>query len=103
MTVVIQSDGRNFYTSDVNLRLILRRRAPELLARWGAELRDFGGWVAGTVDPAADHTDRDGRPVLETYDRDGRTVNHIRHNPGWDRVAREVYEKGIVGLNYAVS
>lgn len=92
--------GRNFYTSDLNLRLILERRAPGALARWDAHLADFGRWVAEEVDPAADYTDRFAPPVLETYDRDGRIANHIRHNPGWERVSREVYERGIVGLNY---
>jgi alkylation response protein AidB-like acyl-CoA dehydrogenase len=28
-------------------------------------------------------------------------VNAIRHDPGWEAVSREVYRRGIVGLNYA--
>lgn len=100
MTAAKRDESRNFYASDVNLQLILRDRAPEAQKRWDAHLSDFGRWVAEDVDAAADYTDRVARPVLETYDRDGAIANHIRHNPGWDRVAREVYERGIVGLNY---
>ncbi|MSO65267.1 MAG: hypothetical protein EXQ85_05630 [Alphaproteobacteria bacterium] len=52
------------------------------------------------VDEAAEFTDRVAPPVLESYTREGQLVNRIRHNPAWDRVAREVYERGAVGLNY---
>ena len=100
MTAEKRDESRNFYASDVNLQLILRERDAEALKRWHQHLADFGGWVATEVDAAADYTDRFARPVLETHDRDGQISNHIRHNPGWDRVAREVYERGIVGLNY---
>lgn len=100
MTMATHSDDPNFYKSDVNLRLILERRLPAPVEGWDGVMTAFGRWVAQEVDPAADYTDRYARPVLETYDRQGQTANHIRHNPGWDRVAREVYEHGIVGLNY---
>lgn len=100
MTAAKRDESRNFYASDVNLQLILRDRVPEAHKRWDTHLAEFGQWVADDVDAAADYTDRFARPVLETYDRAGTTANHICHNPGWDRVAREVYERGIVGLNY---
>ena len=100
MTAAKRDESRNFYASDVNLQLILRGRVPDAHSRWDAHLSDFGKWVADEVDTAADYTDRFARPVLETYDRDGATANHIRHNPGWERVAREVYRRGVVGLNY---
>lgn len=100
MTASTPSNARNFHDGDANLRAILDRLNPAMRERWQAHLSAFGAWVAAEVDPAADYTDRFARPVLETHGPDGEVQNHIRHNPGWDKVAREVYEKGIVGLNY---
>ncbi len=93
------ADG-NFFLADENLRRLLGRVAAPAYERWAATLADFGAWVAKEVDPAAHYTDRHGAPVLETYDRDGRMVNRIRHNPAWTAVAHEVYRRGAVGLNY---
>lgn len=100
MTASPPPNARNFHDQDANLRSILDRLNPAMRDRWDTHLSAFGAWVAEEVDPAADYTDRFARPVLETHGRDGTVQNHIRHNPGWDKVAREVYEKGIVGLNY---
>jgi len=95
-----ETRGQNFYTLDTNLQALLRRLAPDAADRWHSSLTDFGAWVAREVDEAAEHTDRHAPPVLDNYTRDGQHVNRIRHNPLWDRVAREVYEKGAIGLNY---
>ena len=90
----------NVFDRDTNLQRTLARIAPEAAARWRAHLSDFGAWVAGEVDPAAEYTDRFARPALEPYDRDGGLVNRIRYNPSWRAVSREVYRRGIVGLTY---
>lgn len=90
----------NFYLEDVNLRRLLDHLEPALRARWGTPLSDFGAWVASEVDPASDYTHREAPPVLESHDRDGRSVNRVRHNPAWRRVSREVYRRGAVAFNY---
>jgi alkylation response protein AidB-like acyl-CoA dehydrogenase len=95
-----QVRGQNFYDLDRNLHDVLARLAPEALSRWQDTLSDFGAWVGGAVDEEAEYTDRFAPPVLEAYDRDGELTNHIRHNPKWEAVSREVYRRGIVGLNY---
>ena len=95
-----ETRGQNFYTLDANLGQILCRMAPEAFATWEGTLSDFGAWVGGAVDEEAHYTDRHGRPFLEAYSADGETVNYIRHNPAWEAVSREVYQRGIVGLNY---
>ncbi len=92
--------GQNLYTLDVNLQRVLTGLLGDDLARWESKLSEFGAWVGTEVDEQAQHTHRNAPPVLEPYDRDGKLVNHIRHNPLWDKVAREVYERGAVGLNY---
>ena len=90
--------GQNFFLLDGNLRDILARLGA--LDRWSEALSAFGAWVGDDVDRAADYTDRRGRPVLESHDRHGDPVNRIVVNPAWEAVSREVYRRGVVGLNY---
>ena len=96
-----ETRGQNFYDLDVNLQAVLRRRTPVDPARWGATLSEFGAWVGSEVDAQAAYTDRHGKPMLETYDRDGETVNRIVHNPAWEKTSEDAYRRGVVGLNYA--
>jgi alkylation response protein AidB-like acyl-CoA dehydrogenase len=100
MTFETATRGQNFYEADRNLHAVLGRLAPDALAKWADTLSDFGAWVGSAVDEEAEFTDRDARPVLETYDRDGETVNRIRYNPVWRRISAEAYRRGVVGLNY---
>ena len=92
--------GQNLYLLDVNLQQSLDRFAGDAVERFGAHLTDFGAWVGGPVDAEAEYTDRFAPPRLEAYDGEGALVNHIIHNPAWEQNSREVYERGIVGLNY---
>ena len=92
--------GQNFFALDPNLQGILKAGAGGDPETWRETLSAFGAWVGDEVDAEAEQTDRFARPVLESYDRDGVLANHIRHDPAWDAVSREVYERGIVGLNY---
>ncbi|MEA2778475.1 MAG: acyl-CoA dehydrogenase [Rhodospirillaceae bacterium] len=89
-----------FFDSDLNLQRTLARLMERSAARWTAKLSAFGGWVGEEVDRSAAYTDRHGRPILATYDREGRVVNRIIKNPAWEAVSREVYRRGAVGLNY---
>lgn len=90
----------NYFDGDTNLHAILERIAPGELARRRSHLSGFGAWVAQAADPQADYTDRFARPVLEAYDRDGVLANRVRLNPAWEDASRELYARGIVGLNY---
>ncbi|MDE0201155.1 MAG: acyl-CoA dehydrogenase family protein [Rhodospirillaceae bacterium] len=92
--------GENAYRADRNLQALLRRSAPWLTKSDAERLSSFGGWVATAVDEQADYTNRFAPPVLETLDEDGRPRSVVRHNPLYAAVHREVYERGIVGLNY---
>ncbi len=95
--------GGNAYRADRNLQALLRRSAPWLTEGDAERLSSFGGWVATAVDEQADYTNRFAPPVLETLDEDGRPRSVVRHNPLYAAVHREVYERGIVGLNYGAS
>ena len=90
----------NAYRSDRNLQVLLRRSAPWLTEDDTERLNGFGAWVASDVDEQADYTNRFAPPVLETLDEGGRPRSVVRHNPLYAAVHREVYERGIVGLNY---
>jgi acyl-CoA dehydrogenase len=100
MAFEVQTRGQNFYLADANLRAVLARLAPAALAKCDHVLADFGAWVGSAVDAEAEFTDREARPVLETYDRDGEVVNRIRYNPVWQETSAEAYRRGVVGLNY---
>ena len=92
--------GGNVYRADRNLQALLRRTAPWLTEEDAERLSDFGGWVATAVEEQADYTNRFAPPVLETLGENGRPRSVVRHNPLYAAVHREVYERGIVGLNY---
>ena len=93
----------NAYRRDRNLQALLRRSAPWLSENDAERLGSFGAWVATAVDEQADYTNRFAPPVLETLDEGGRPRSAVRHNPLYASVHREVYERGIVGLNYGAA
>jgi len=95
-----QANPANFFAEDHNLQQALARTDPALLATERSRLSDFGAWVAGPCDVQADYSNRLAPPVLETSDQEGRLVSRVRFNPLHEAATREVYEKGIVGLNY---
>ena len=90
----------NAYEADANLKALLRRRAPWLTEADAERLERFGAWVATEVEAQADYTNRFAPPVLETLDEGGRPRSAVRHNPLYAAVHREVYARGIVGLNH---
>lgn len=100
MTYPREIRGQNLFELDRELHASLAALAPGEFDKWSGMLGDFGAWVGAAVDEEAEFTDRHAPPVLETHDRDGRVVNRIVHNPAWQAVSREVYQRGIVGLNY---
>jgi len=97
-----QSEGRglNFFAADRDLQSLLEAglgadydRAKPLLSRMGELSGD-------AIDRQAEYTDRLARPMLETYDRQGNVVNHVRYNPLYEESRRQVYGLGVVGCNY---
>jgi len=90
----------NLFDLDPDAHIALGRLNAAVTGTWGGTLRDFGAWVAGPVDRQAEYTDRHAPPRLIPYDGDGRLANRILYNPAWETASREVYARGIVGLNY---
>ncbi|HSJ36828.1 MAG TPA: acyl-CoA dehydrogenase family protein [Planococcus sp. (in: firmicutes)] len=89
---------RNFYTKDETLKTILADTLPEDFLRYAdKELAEFGRLAANEIDERARHTDREGAPRLEKYDRLGEDISHVWVNEGYKKTVEETYATGIVG------
>lgn len=89
---------RNFYNKDETLKKILGELLPaDFLAYADSELSAFGRLAANEIDERARHTDREGAPKLEKYDRLGEDISHVWVNEGYKKTVSETYATGIVG------
>lgn len=92
------SGERNFYAKDETLKKILAERLPEEFFRYAdRELNSFGKLAAGDIDERARHTDREGAPKFEKYNRLGEDISHVWVNEGYKKTVDETYKTGIVG------
>ncbi|WP_422123804.1 acyl-CoA dehydrogenase family protein [Planococcus sp. X10-3] len=89
---------KNFYTKDETLKKILADFLPTDFHEYATkELAAFGRLAANEIDERARHTDRDGAPKLEKYDRLGEDISHVWVNDGYKKTVEETYATGIVG------
>ncbi|MDN3451536.1 acyl-CoA dehydrogenase family protein [Planococcus sp. APC 3906] len=89
---------RNFYEPDKTLKNILAERLPKDFFEYAErELAAFGKLAANDIDERARHTDREGQPRLEKYDRLGEDISHVWVNEGYKKTVDETYRTGIVG------
>jgi len=100
MDIPDHTQGLNFFEIDRDLHFVLEGLDAKALARWRGTLSAFGAWAGGPLDAEAAYTDRFARPRLVPYDAHGNLINHVQYNPLWEEAAREIYARGIVGLNY---
>lgn len=92
------SGERNFYARDETLKKILGEGLPKDFFRYAQrELHSFGKLAAGDIDERARHTDREGAPKLEKYNRLGEDISHVWVNEGYKKTVDETYRTGIVG------
>ncbi|MBU9673647.1 acyl-CoA dehydrogenase family protein [Planococcus sp. CP5-4] len=92
------SGERNFYTNDETLKKILAQQLPKDFLHYAQrELQSFGKLAAGDIDERARHTDREGAPKLEKYNRLGEDISHVWVNEGYRKTVDETYKTGIVG------
>jgi acyl-CoA dehydrogenase len=92
--------GTNFFDADNALQAYLSDNLEGFESHWKSALSDFGAFVANEVDQQAEYSDRYFRPKLEHYEQGGKYHSRIIYNRYWTDVSREVYRRGIVGLNY---
>lgn len=90
----------NFFAADRNLQYILRRLlGDEGYAEVAANLHQFGGDCATTIDVAAKVEDRIGNhPRLERYNGVGQRTEGIEFHPNHDRSAALIWQSGILSL-----
>lgn len=92
------TEERNFYERDETLKKILAERLSKDFYRYaGRELASFGKLAANEIDERARHTDREGQPRLEKYDRLGEDISRVWVNDGYKKTVEETYRTGIVG------
>jgi len=88
----------NFFEEDETLQTILKEALPpKFYAYAHQELTKFGSLVANEIDERAKHTDREGQPRLEKYDKYGDDVSEVWVNEGYKKTVAETYQTGIVG------
>lgn len=88
----------NFFEDDETLDLILKESlSPEFYTYAQKELTKFGSLVANEIDERAKHTDREGQPRLEKYDKYGDDVSKVWVNEGYKKTVEETYRTGIAG------
>lgn len=98
LTGSASTEERNFYERDETLKKILAERLPEDFCAYAdRELQEFGKRAANEIDERARHTDREGQPRLERYDRLGEEVSRVWVNEGYRKTVEETYRTGIVG------
>ncbi|WP_203245876.1 acyl-CoA dehydrogenase family protein [Sporosarcina beigongshangi] len=89
---------KNFYEHDRTLQKILQESlSPEFYAYAQQQLMHFGMLTANEIDERARHTDREGQPRLEKYDKYGDDASHVWVNEGYKKTVEETYRTGIVG------
>jgi len=101
MVLQQRSDSKtllNFYEHDETLQTLLKESlSPTFYDYAHSELTKFGSLVANEIDERAKHTDREGQPRLEKYDKYGDDSSHIWVNEGYKKTVEETYRTGIVG------
>lgn len=88
----------NFFEHDETLQTLLKESlSPKFYDYAHSELMKFGTLVANEIDERAKHTDREGQPRLEKYDKYGDDSSHVWVNEGYKKTVEETYRTGIVG------
>lgn len=88
----------NFFENDETLQTLLKESlSPKFYEYAHKELTKFGSLVANEIDERAKHTDREGQPRLEKYDKYGDDISHVWVNEGYKKTVEETYRTGIVG------
>ncbi|TFE04021.1 acyl-CoA dehydrogenase family protein [Jeotgalibacillus salarius] len=89
---------RNFYDGNETLKKLLKEKLDdELYSFANVELPELGRAAANEIDERAIHTDREGAPRLEKFDRFGNDKSKVWVNEGYEKTVEQVYGSGIVG------
>lgn len=91
---------KNFFTSDQNLRAVLRRTlGAERYEAFRPRLVELGGQAATVLDAWAKTEDRLGNhPRLDRYDGIGRRAEAIEFHPNHDKAGEVIWRSGVLAL-----
>jgi alkylation response protein AidB-like acyl-CoA dehydrogenase len=87
--------GRNWYTCDPSLQLLMRRYLGAEGLAWATPwLEELGGLMGGRIAARAEETDRN-PPRLEKYDRWGRDISTVVMPPTFEASRRDLIEHNV--------
>ncbi|MEV4573929.1 acyl-CoA dehydrogenase family protein [Nonomuraea jabiensis] len=92
--------GRNWWTCDPTLRLLMRRHLGEGFAWAEPRLDRLGALMGGLVAECAEETDRN-PPRLEKYDKWGRDISEIVMPPSFHAARRALMEDNFTSPSFA--
>ncbi|WP_113703753.1 acyl-CoA dehydrogenase family protein [Nonomuraea lactucae] len=92
--------GRNWWTVDPSLRLLMRRHLGDGFAWAEPHLDRLGALMSGPVNAWAEETDRN-PPRLEKYDRWGRDVSEVVMPPSFHAARRALMEDNFTSPAFA--
>ncbi|GAA3235265.1 acyl-CoA dehydrogenase family protein [Nonomuraea helvata] len=92
--------GRNWWTCDPTLRLLMRRHLGEGFAWAEPRLERLGALMGGLVAECAEETDRN-PPRLEKYDKWGRDVSQVVMPPSFQAARQALMEDNFTSPSFA--
>ncbi|MEV4115545.1 acyl-CoA dehydrogenase family protein [Nonomuraea sp. NPDC049695] len=92
--------GRNWWTCDPTLRLLMRRHLGEGFAWAEPRLERLGALMGGLVAECAEETDRN-PPRLEKYDKWGRDVSQVVMPPSFQAARQALMEDNFTSPTFA--
>jgi alkylation response protein AidB-like acyl-CoA dehydrogenase len=95
--------GRNWYTSDPSLQLLMRRYLGADGLAWATpHLERLGALMGGPIATRAEETDRN-PPRLEKYDRWGRDVSEVVMPPTFEASRRDLIEHNMTSPEFVAA
>lgn len=95
------SHASNWYSDDPILtRYAARYLSKNVLDYVQESFKKTGALVAGPMDKRAVHTDREGAPRLNRYNKKGEEINEVWYNEGYRQTVKDGYGTGVVAYRY---
>ncbi|MEB1806960.1 MAG: acyl-CoA dehydrogenase family protein [Bacillaceae bacterium] len=91
----------NWYTDDPILTRYAKRYLSSAVFNYVEEaFEKTGALAAGPMDKRAVHTDREGAPRLNRYNKKGEEINEVWYNEGYRQTVKDGYGTGVVAYRY---
>ena len=95
--------GRNWYTSDPSLQLMMHRHLGTGGVAWATPyLERLGALMGGPIAARAEETDRN-PPRLEKYDRWGHDVSEVMMPPTFEASRRDIIEHSVTSAGFVAA